>query len=104
LPRRRGFDGRTPVSWRDGRAAWEGALDPEEVPSVVDPASGFVWTANNRVFDLATAERLGYWSIYGDPRALRIRELLEAGAGRSEASALAMQLDTRAVALDPWRD
>jgi penicillin amidase len=49
IPRRVGFNGRVPVSWADGSARWEGWLSSADRPTVIDPQSGRLWTANARV-------------------------------------------------------
>src|SRR5262249_7833083 len=49
IPRRIGFDGRMPESWSDGSKRWDGYLSPHETPRLIDPPSGQLWSANNRV-------------------------------------------------------
>jgi len=101
LPRRVGFDGRTPRSWADGRRRWDGYLAPVERPRIVDPPSGRIWTANNRI---------GSWpSTIGDggfalgARAGQIRDALLALERADERDMLALQLDDRALFLERWR-
>ena len=103
IPKRVGFDGRLPTSWADGTRRWDGYLKPEEYPRVVDPDSGRIWTANARVVSgdmLATLGDGGY-----DLGAARqqIRDDLLATRKASEADMLNMQLDDRAVFLEPWQ-
>ncbi|HXN34756.1 MAG TPA: penicillin acylase family protein, partial [Opitutaceae bacterium] len=48
LPRRIGYDGRLPVTGIFGDRRWDGFLGPGEVPAIVAPRGGRLWTANNR--------------------------------------------------------
>src|SRR5205823_12943387 len=49
IPCRTSFDGSRCVSWSDGEVDWNGYVDPGRLPSVVDPPSGRLMVANNRV-------------------------------------------------------
>src|SRR5262249_60492345 len=49
LPWRVGLDGDTAVSWADGSHRWQGLRPWTATPRWVDPPSGRLWTANNRV-------------------------------------------------------
>ena len=99
IPKRLGFDGSTPVPWSaDRRWDW-GAQAPR--PSVVDPESGVLYTANNRVAGWEYAPAIGEnW----DPgyRASRIRDLLAQKQEHDEQSLLAIALDTRVEMMDAW--
>ena len=100
LPRRVGFDGARPESWADGSRAWDGELPH---PSVVSPASGAVFTANNRTLPAGPAAEVS--RMWMTPlRASRIAELLAQHSALSERDSLAMQLDTRARGYDQLRD
>jgi penicillin G amidase len=103
VPRRVGFDGRTPVSWAGGDVGWAGELDAAERPALVDPPAGFVYTANHRlVADVEASRRLS--RVWTQPtRALRLRGLLEATSQATPASQLALQLDTRSLEHEPIR-
>jgi penicillin amidase len=103
LPRRVGFDGRLPVSWADGRHRWDGLVSPEDYPKVVAPASGRLWTANNRVSDSAAYMQLGPWLEDGGARARQIRDGLFALKSATPADFLALQLDERALFLARWQ-
>lgn len=78
FPRRRGGGARpTPTRAWTGEGAWEGDGVPfEELPSVLEPASGAVITANNKIHDEDYAH---YITDYWDPpyRARRIGERLD---------------------------
>jgi penicillin amidase len=104
IPRRKGFDGRLPVSWADGTRGWSGWLEPEEYPSIRDPASGIIWTANARVVDGPALDKIGHGGYELGARATQIRDGLLAREVASERSMLELQLDDRALFLSRWRD
>jgi penicillin amidase len=104
LPRRVGFDGRIPTSWRDGSRQWDGWLSPDEIPRIVDPPSGLLWTANARVIDGEALAKLGDGGYALGARARQIRDDLRARPRLTERDMLAVQLDDRAVFLQRWRE
>jgi penicillin amidase len=105
IPRRRGFDGRTPTSWAGGERGWDGYLEPREVPVIRNPESGLIWTANNRLVDGDFLDRLGRGGGYAHgERARLIRDRLLAVEAADEAAMLDIQLEDRADALAVWRD
>jgi penicillin amidase len=104
IPRRVGFDGRLPGSWRDGSHRWDGWLAPAEVPRLVDPPSGVLWTANARTVGGEPLGRLGDGGYALGARARQIRDDLQARVGVSERDMLAIQLDDRAVFLEHWHE
>lgn len=104
VPKRIGIDGEVPTSWADGTRGWAGWLAPGEVPKVVDPPSGRIWTANSRVVegpDLARIGDSGYWL---GARARQIRDGLLALDKAKPEDLLAIQLDDRALFLARWRE
>lgn len=103
IPRRKGLDGRLPVSWADGSRGWDGWLAPEEVPRLVDPPSGRLWTANNRVVGGEMLDRLGDGGYILGARARQIRDRLLALEKATPKDMLAIQLDDRALLLERWR-
>jgi len=103
IPRRAGFVPQMPASWADPGVGWDGWLSPEEVPVVVDPANGQIWTANARVVGgdaLAVLGDGGYWH---GARGRQIRDDISELAAATPADLLAVQLDDRALFLEPWR-
>ena len=104
IPRRVGFDGRLPTSWADGKCRWDGYLEPEEYPRIVDPENGRLWTANARVVSGEMLAKLGDGGYDLGARAQQIRDDLVALDTMSEVDMLRIQLDDRAVFLRPWRD
>ncbi len=104
IPRRRGFDGRTPESWADGARGWDGYLEPGEIPVIRNPESGLIWTANNRLVDGAFLDRIGRGGSYDHgERARLIRDRLHAVEAADEAAMLDIQLEDRADELAVWR-
>lgn len=103
IPRRVGFDGRTPTSWADGSHRWDGWLAPEEYPRIVNPPSGRIWTANTRVLDGEALRVVGDGGYYLGARAWQIREDLMALEQATPRDLLAVQLDDRALLLERWR-
>lgn len=103
IPRRVGFDGRLPGSWADGTRKWDGWLTPEEYPRIVNPANGRIWTANARAVDGPMLATLGDGGYDLGARASQIRNDLLALDEADEADMLDIQLDDRAVFLEPWQ-
>jgi penicillin amidase len=96
LPRRKGGCPDLPKPGWDGEFEWEGTVPYEELPEVVDPASGYVVTANNRIVGddyphHITSEWLdGY-------RARRIEDLLRASDEHDLEGFEAMQSDNLSI-------
>lgn len=103
MPRRVGFSGQVPTSWADGSRGWKGWLAPEEMPRVVDPPSGRIWTANARVVDGEMLTQLGNGGYDLGARARQIRDGLLAREKVTPRDMLAIQLDDRALFLARWR-
>jgi len=103
IPRRVGFDGRLPSSWADGSHRWEGYLAPAEYPRVFNPEQGRIWTANARVVSGDQLAILGDGGYDLGARARQIRDDLLATEKATEADMLKVQLDDRALFLEPWR-
>ncbi|MGC4098058.1 MAG: penicillin acylase family protein [Nitrospira sp.] len=93
IPMRRGFDGSASVSWADGSAGWTGYVSPEAMPKIVDPPSGFVVSANQRMLDPSYPYVIGH-SFAGGYRAFRISQRLESMANIRERDLLDLQLDS----------
>ncbi len=104
LPWRIGHEGRRPSSWTDGVRRWQGLLPPEEVPRIVDPESGRLWTANNRLGDGEMLAKLGDDGYVLGARARQIRDALIGLEAATAQDMLAIQLDDRALFLARWRD
>jgi penicillin amidase len=96
VPIRAGGDGAMPVSGADGSHDWIGWASGAQLPHVVDPASGRLVNANDRVAPPDFPVFLGRdW--FADWRARRIRTLLDAAGRQTPARFAAMQIDAVSV-------
>ena len=99
-PIRRASDGARPVpGWTDDHE-WDGWIPPDELPSEVDPARGYVATANHDI------QPEGYPHLISTDfhrpfRKRRIDELLEASNDHDVGSMRAIQTDVRS---EPTRE
>ena len=103
IPRRMGFDGRIPASWADGLRRWDGWLRPQETPRIVNPSPGQLWTANARVASGDALAKIGDGGYELGARARQIRDALMTLDRATPNDLLAIQLDNRALFLEPWR-
>jgi len=103
VPRREGFDGRLPGPWHDGQRRWNGYLDGDAHPRIVNPPSGRLWTANARVVSGEAYAAMGSHGVALGARQGQIRDRLLALERADEADMLALQLDDEARFLDRWR-
>jgi penicillin G amidase len=103
LPRRAGFDGEIASSWADGAHRWQGLVPASEVPRLVDPPSGRLWTANNLVLAGEAAAPLGRGHFVLGARARQIRDDLLALPRATVDDMRRLQLDDRALFLSRWR-
>jgi penicillin amidase len=103
VPRRAGLDDQLPHSWADGTHGWHGYLAPSEIPEIVDPPQGRLWTANARVVGGKAYETLGNGGYIGPDRARALHDDLFARDRFAEPDVLAIATDARAHALDPWQ-
>lgn len=75
IPRRAQGDGRVPVAGWTGEWEWTGIIPPEENPHAINPTSGYIVSANNRIVgDEYPYPLPGEW--LPGYRAARIREVL----------------------------
>jgi penicillin amidase len=103
IPRRVGFGGDVPTSWADGSRRWDGYLDYDEHPRVVDPPDGRLWTANARVVGGEMLRRVGDGGYADGIRAWMIRDNLQRLESADERALFDIQLDNRSIFLDRWR-
>jgi penicillin G amidase len=101
-----GYDPGVPSDWTLPGAGWQGWRDAADYPRVMNPPTGRIWTANNRVVGGERLAAIGDGSPDRGARAQQIRDRLFAlEPGRADESAmLAIQLDERALFLARWRD
>ncbi len=104
LPKRVGYDGRLPVAWTYDDRHWEGLLPAAETPVVLTPASGQLWSANQRMMGGEALTRLGDGGYAAPDRAARIRDRLSHLTAATPADLLAIQLDEAAPLLTRWHE
>lgn len=104
IPRREGFDGRLTTSWSDGSRRWNGWYTPDEYPRIVNPPSGVIVTANNRIVSGEWLSMLGDNGYDPGARARQIRDGLQALDAADTGDMLRVQLDDRAILMGRWRD
>ena len=97
-PRRPNWDGLLPVPG-DGRYEWDGFHKPEDLPRRINPARGFVATANemNIPDDYPALERkLGFeWAEHS--RSNRVHAVLDAQPRHGVADSMALQCDVFSI-------
>jgi penicillin amidase len=104
VPRRRGTDGRLPASWTDGTTRWDGWVPSHAVPRLLNPGGGRLWTANARVVSGEPLRILGDGGYALGSRARQIRDSLMEIERASPQRMLELQLDDRALFLEPWHE
>ena len=95
IPARFGLDGSVSRSWADASNGWTGYIAPEKLPRVLNPASGFIVNANQRMLSDRYPYVIGHDFDHGY-RAYRIHERLKEARNLSERDLLAIQLDSKA--------
>lgn len=101
IPKRTGHDGRMPLSSADAGPS-AGRLPAAEVPLVLDPEGGRIWTANQRLFGGEKLATLGFGGYAHSGRATQIRNALQARERFVEGDMLALQLDSGTPVLTRW--
>jgi len=95
IPEREDGDGSTPYDGTTERGRWNGYVAFDELPSVGNPASGIIVTANNRLIGESYPHFITHgWDV--PYRARRIWNLLYGENGLDVARMMAIQLDTYA--------
>ncbi|HKB51497.1 MAG TPA: penicillin acylase family protein [Solirubrobacterales bacterium] len=96
LPLRKGGCPDLPKPGWNGEYEWEGAVPYRELPEVIDPESGFLVTANNRIVGDDYPHHITSDWLDGF-RARRIEELLRAGDEHDIEGFEAMQSDNLSI-------
>ena len=96
---------RTPIAIQDATQAracpsWSSSTGASV--TLASPSIDRLWTANNRVTDGDSLQRIGDGGYALGARALQIRDGLHARQRFNERDLLAIQLDHRALFLQPW--
>jgi penicillin amidase len=92
FPIRRGFDGDVPLDGVSGNFEWDGYIPFEQLPSIFDPKSGIVATANQNPFPPGYSYRVD-GSFHDRYRIRQIRARLEATKKLTVEAMLAIQKD-----------
>jgi len=103
IPVKIGFDPMLPADWSE-QHGWQGWLDSNEYPRLINPESGRIWTANARVTDAEALAIIGDGGYDFGARARQIREGLFARNTFTPGDMLELQYDDRALFLTRWRD
>lgn len=93
IPKRFGNDGLVSRSWADGSVGWNGYVEPEKLPRVIDPAEGILASANDRRLGKNYPYVIGHQFGNGY-RAYRITEQLRQMPQVDEKAMFNLQLDT----------
>jgi penicillin G amidase len=108
IPKRHGYDGRLPVTWLFGDRRLDGFLPSAEVPSIIAPADGRLWTANNRMVGGRSLALLGDGGYDIPARAHQIRDdlaaFVDSGHPIVPGDLLGVLLDDRALLMGTWHD
>lgn len=94
IPKRFGLDGSVSRSWADGTKGWSGYIAPEELPRLINPESGYIVNANQRMLTDNYPYVIGHYFDHGH-RAHRISERLRGARNLTERDLLSIQLDTK---------
>ncbi|WP_203334168.1 penicillin acylase family protein [Planococcus beigongshangi] len=94
IPIRKTGDGQLPVPGDSADYGWEGYVPFDELPTVVNPESGFIATANNQVVDDSYEYHItDFWA---QPyRYERIAEVLEASDQLTAEDMMELQMDQK---------
>jgi penicillin amidase len=102
LPKRKGSPEWVARDWST-QEAWEGYYTPEEHPRVMNPPSGRLWTANNRIMGGEFLQSVGDGRFDPGARATQIRDRLFEKEQFEEKDLLAIQLDDEGRMLKVWQ-
>ncbi|MDN3451630.1 penicillin acylase family protein [Planococcus sp. APC 3906] len=94
IPIRKQGDGQLPVPGDSSAYGWEGYVPFDELPTAVNPESGFIATANNEVVDSSYEYHItDFWA---QPyRYERIAEVLESKDDLTKEDMMALQMDQK---------
>lgn len=90
--------GRTIGDGSDPAYDWKGFLTPDEVPTIKNPARGFISSANQPPFETNSPHYFG-WPFEQPFRPSRINELLRSKAKFAPEDFIKMQRDTLAISM-----
>ncbi|MDX3773270.1 penicillin acylase family protein [Chromatiaceae bacterium AAb-1] len=103
IPRRQLTDWDTAQDWTDNQNYWDGYIDPQQQPKLINPESGRLWTANARTVGGDMYQLLGNGGYDLGARSWQIRDGLFAHDVLDEQLLHKIQLDNRAIMLERWK-
>lgn len=103
IPIRQGFNPKLPADWSLPETGWMGWHRAEDIPRVVEPETGQIWTANSRVIGGEAFKIIGDGGYALGARSKQIRDRLSAKDILDESDLLAIQLDDEALFLKRWQ-
>lgn len=102
IPKRKGEPALIAADWSQAEG-WDGYLESDQVPMVLRPESGRLWTANNRIMGGEYLKTVGDGRFDPGARAKQIRDRLFEKESFSERDLLAIQLDDEARMMKVWQ-
>jgi penicillin amidase len=93
IPKRFGNDGAVSRSWADGTVGWDGYVEAQSLPRIINPISGLLVSANDRRLGKRYPYVIGRQFANGY-RAYRITQRLKQIKSIDERSLFELQLDT----------
>lgn len=102
--RRASFEATFPYASDAPTKGWRSRLPADDHPSIVNPASGLLWSANSRQLAGSGYDVIGDGGADPGARARQIRDDLAARPSFDEAAAYAPGLDDRALFMSAWRE
>ena len=103
IPDRGDHDPTLPASWSEAGAGWNGWIEGDRQPRIVDPSTGFVWSANARVVGGDMLATIGDGGYAHGARGRQIRDALAGLRDAEPQDFLHIQLDDRALYLAQWQ-
>ncbi|MDX1663448.1 MAG: penicillin acylase family protein [Candidatus Promineifilaceae bacterium] len=105
IPIRRNHDGVTPVPGWTGEYEWEQFIPYEHLPTILNPESGYIVTANNALVDPDYPYLVSAFWADGD-RAERIENMLDAAIARGDVTAedfAAIHMDSKSLLAESFQ-
>ncbi|HEY3368714.1 MAG TPA: penicillin acylase family protein [Symbiobacteriaceae bacterium] len=96
VPIRKSGTGLTPVPGWTGEHEWTGWIPFEELPQIMNPDSGFIATANNKVVDHTYRHHIS-WDYMPGYRAARILQRLKTTEGLTVQDCAEIQVDVYSI-------
>lgn len=104
IPNRSGIDSTYPLPWQEADNNWNGWLNKQDYPRVVNPSNNRIWTANARIVSGDDYQKMGNGGYALGPRQQQIRDALNELQEADEQALLDIALDHRALYMGKWRE